>query len=190
VQGLSSTTEEVRELSLPYSVAVRPPPGDVGVDLEVVGDLAAVARRNKQAVIECALAIEANLERLISYYFFGESHEKKDAFANLILHSDWCTFAAKRKLVVHIINERELCEGAEKNEVDTLLRDVMRFRNAFTHGRFITDGTTFRLKYFEGQSRIDDLTDEYLSRVEGRLLAAHNKTDWLIAELEEHPRPG
>jgi hypothetical protein len=179
----------MREINLPYSVAVRAPPGDVGVDLEKVGDIAAIARHNKQAVIECALAIEANFERLISYYFFGESDEMKDAFTSVILHSDWCTFSAKRRLVMHIINERDLCRGADKNEVDLLFRDVIRYRNAFTHGRFLTDGTTFRLKYFEQHLRVEELTDDYLIRVEGRMRVAHNKTDWLIAELEGHPLP-
>jgi hypothetical protein len=179
----------VRKLNLFYRVTVRQPPGDVGVDLEVVGDLNEIARHNKAAVIECTLAIEANLEQLISYYFFGASHDKKETFRSLILQSDWCTFAAKRKLVLQIVNERELCKRAEKNEIDTMLRDVMRYRNAFTHGRFITDGKTFWLSYFEGQSQKQELTDDYLDRVGSTLHTAHNKTDWLILELEGHPRP-
>lgn len=70
-------------------------------------------------------------------------------------------------------------------EIDTMLRDVMRYRNAFTHGRFSTDGEAFWLSYFEGQSRKQELTDDYLDIVGNTLHAAYNKTDWLLAELKE-----
>ena len=139
----------MHKISLPYNIRVHMPPGDVGVDLETLGDLGQRARENKIAIIECALAIENNLVRLISYYFFGPSHEKKETFIGLILHADWCSFAAKRNLVLHIVNECKLCKGSEKEEIATMLRDVMRYRNAFTHGRLISDGTTFWLSFFE-----------------------------------------
>ncbi len=99
------------------------------------------ARRNRLKVIEGALSVENQLEAVILHYFFGTSHEKCEVFKSLILDSDWCTFAAKRKLITHIINDQNLLEGRDKNDFNGLMKDVMSFRNAFTHGALSSDAT-------------------------------------------------
>src|SRR5882762_1224904 len=91
-----------------------------GTNLTEAMKLSGEARRNKSKVIEGALTVEHGLVDIISYYFFGRSHDKKAAFESLILGSDWCSFAAKRKLIGHVIDERTLLEGSYKNDYEKL----------------------------------------------------------------------
>jgi hypothetical protein len=72
--------------------------------------------------IEGALTIENQLETIIQHYFFGTSHEKRAVFKSIVLDSDWCSFAAKRKLITYIIDEQNLLEGRAKNDFDKLMR--------------------------------------------------------------------
>jgi hypothetical protein len=132
------------------------------------------ARRNKAKVLDGALTIEHNLAAILTYYFFGRSHERKASFEALVLNSDWCSFAAKRKLLAHVIEEQQLLAGKEKNECEKLLRRVMSLRNAFAHGTLSSDDKTVWLSYFEGTPRKQELTDDFLSEVETTLLQAHN----------------
>ena len=96
------------------------------------------------------MTIENQLETIIQHYFFGTSHEKRAVFKSIVLDSDWCSFAAKRKLITYIIDEQNLLEGRAKNDFDNLMRDVMSIRNAFAHGKFSSDDKRVWLSYFEG----------------------------------------
>src|SRR5438874_2427860 len=93
---------------------------DLTLDMKAIEE----ARGNKLHVIEGALSIERQLAHIIAHYFFGSSHERKPAFQSLVLESDWCSFAAKRKLVNYIINEQALLKGNDKSNFDKLLRKV------------------------------------------------------------------
>jgi hypothetical protein len=113
---------------------------------------------------------------VILHYFFGSSHERRAAFESLVLNSDWCSFAAKRKLITHIINEQNLLEGRNKGEFDKLMKDVMSVRNAFAHGKISSDDKRVWLSFFEGAPRKVELTDEYLTDIETLLRAAFDRT--------------
>jgi hypothetical protein len=110
-----------------------------GINLTEAINLAQEARRNRLKVIEGALSVENQLDTVIAHYFFGPTHERRRVFESLVLGSDWCSFAAKRKLITHIINEQKLLEGLGKQEFDNLIRKVMSVRNAFAHGKFSSD---------------------------------------------------
>ena len=110
------------------------------------------------------------------HYFFGASDERRGAFESLVLNSDWCSFAAKRKLITHIINEQNLLEGPDKSDFDKLMRDVMSIRNAFAHGKLSSDEKRAWISFFEGRPRQEELTDEYLANIENTLRVAFFKT--------------
>lgn len=133
------------------------------------------ARQNRLRVIEGALSVENQLDAVILHYFFGMSHEKRDAFKSLILDSDWCSFAAKRKLILHIINDMNLLQGTDKPEFDECLRKTMSLRNAFAHGKLSSDATRVWLSFFEGTPRKQELTDDYLTSVETTLRTAFDR---------------
>jgi len=145
-----------------------------GTNLTEAMSLSKEARRNKAKVLDGALTIEHELAAILSYYFFGRSHEKKATFEALVLNSDWCSFAAKRRLIAHVIDDQKLLSGQEKNDCEKLLRRVMSLRNAFAHGTLSSDDKTVWLSYFEGTPRKQELTDDYLSDVETTLLQAYN----------------
>ena len=117
------------------------------------------------------------------HYFFGRSHERRAAFESLVLNSDWCSFAAKRKLITHIINEQNLLQGPDKTDFDKLMRDVMSVRNAFTHGTFRSDENRVWLSFFEGRPREEELTDDYLTKVEDLLRTGFEKTFDVLAKI-------
>jgi hypothetical protein len=149
---------------------------NTGTDLTAVMDLMREARRNKAKVIEGAHTVENELQTIITHYFFGESHERKSVFQALVLESDWCSFSAKRKLTSHIVNELGLLTGEAKPQLEKLLSDVMSYRNAFTHGTLSSDGARVWLAYFQSTPRKEELTDDYLTRVETTLFEAHQQT--------------
>src|SRR6266568_1524227 len=131
------------------------------------------AQHNRSAVLEASLTVEDFFSRIISDYFFGSGDEKKKSvFEAILLNSDSCTFATKRRLVRHIINELGLLTGSEKEEFDRLMKRVVAIRNAFAHGTILSDGQTVWLLYFEGSPKKDTFTDDYLTDIETCLLSA------------------
>jgi len=147
-----------------------------GTNLNEVQKRAEEARMNRLQIIEGALTVESQLNGVILHYFFGASHQRRAAFESLVLNSDWCSFAAKRKLITHIINEQNLLEGGDKRDFDRLMRYVMSVRNAFAHGKLSSDEERAWLSFFEGTPRQVELTDEYLADVEDTLRVAFFKT--------------
>ena len=93
-----------------------------GINLTEAMKLSREARRNRLKIIEGALSVENQLEAVILHYFFGASHERRVVFESLVLNSDWCSFAAKRKLIAHIISEQNLLERSNKNEFEKLMK--------------------------------------------------------------------
>jgi hypothetical protein len=105
-----------------------------------VRKLADEARRNKLAVLEGALTVENLLSKMISHFFFSQHDDRKVIFDEMVVNSDWCSFVAKRKLLISIINKEKLLEGSQKERFETELRKVMSLRNAFAHGKLSSDG--------------------------------------------------
>jgi hypothetical protein len=153
-----------------------------GTDMTKAINLTREAEMNRLNVIQGALSVENQLDAVIAHYFFGSSHERRAA-ESLVLNSDWCSFAAKCKLIAHISSEQNLLEGREKSEFDKLLRDVMSVRNAFAHGKFCSDEKRLSLSFFEGTPRDKELTDEYLAEIETLLRVAFEKTFTLTQEI-------
>jgi len=136
------------------------------------------ARQNRVVVLEAALTFEVFLNQGIAYYFF-ESPDKRAEFEEIILHSDWCSFAAKRKLASYIINKKGLLEGEAKQDFDEAMRKVMSYRNAWAHGRLSHEDGKIWLNYFEGGTKKKELSDGYLTEMESFLeQAVHKAADF------------
>jgi hypothetical protein len=144
------------------------------IDTIEVRNLAGEARRNKSEVLEGALTVENFLSKIISHFFFSQNDDKKATFDEMVINSDWCSFAAKRKLLNYIINKENLLQGSEKEKFEKSLQKVMSLRNAFAHGKLSSDGKAIWLSYFEGKPHKKKLTDQYLSEVESELNSAWN----------------
>jgi hypothetical protein len=144
-------------------------PDGTHINTEDVRRLTDEARRNKLSVLEGALTVENYLSKMISHFFFSRNNDRKAKFDEMIINSEWCSFATKRKLLNQIINTENLLQGPKKQEFDDSLRKVISCRNTFTHGKLSCDGKTVWLSYFEGQPRKQELTDTYLTDVESQL---------------------
>lgn len=149
-------------------------------------DLLETARENKLEINDAVLTIEDNLSAIIGHYFFPTPTEKKLEFLSLVVGSDWCSFSAKRKLVNHIITETKILEnfiGIKQGELDNLLAKAMDHRNAFTHGKFSTDGKTVWLDYYKAKPIKKELTDKYLADAKHAIATAQFQTHVLAARL-------
>lgn len=113
---------------------------DAPLDAQVLAAVTGPARANRANVIEGAQSIERLLEKIITLYFFPTGGEKAEEFRSLIVETDTCSFAAKRRLVMWLVKKRGLLAGQAMNDHEKLLGDAMRFRNAFAHGGLSSDG--------------------------------------------------
>ena len=117
-------------------------------------------------IIEACLYIEHQLITFISKYLFPERSEKSDFFNSNIIRSDLITFSGKKRLVLEIINKENLLNGPEKDEFGKLISRILKYRNAFTHGRIIELLTGEVLEYYEGGKRIKELDESYFKKID------------------------
>jgi len=136
--------------------------------------LSAEAKANRAQVIEGASTVEKQLVTIIAHYFRPERDGKWEELKSAVLDTDFCSFSVKRKLVEWIVGKDSLLEGKERAEYFKSLIDTMRFRNAFTHGTFISNGEKVSIHYYEGGQRVVELTDPYLHDVEVALSNAYH----------------
>lgn len=146
---------------------------DKVVALQPTLDQIDAARNNGYKVMASALSIERHMERIIEHFFFGHKHPKKELFGGLILASDWCSFSAKQKLILFIVEDGNHFFGSEKNTFEKLLRKAMTYRNAFAHGELWGSADGPSIKYFQGRPKEDMLTDDYWTQVEADLYNCH-----------------
>ena len=120
-------------------------------------------------VIASALAIEDVIVEILANTLFSEVKKHRALAVGLIFQSDWCSFSAKRKLLLAAIGEFSLLASKEKVQLDEALAHVMRYRNAFAHGAIEFDGSTYVLRYFESTPKMSILDDVYWEKLESRL---------------------
>jgi hypothetical protein len=147
------------------------------------------AQDNRARIIESSLALEKRLNTLLAHYFFPGTVDRREIFTSLVLNSDWCSFASKRKLLKQLLNQHDWLPGQEKNDFDRLLRDVMSYRNAFTHGTLSTSGGTVLLSFFEGGPQEKELSDAFLGEIERKLRMAHDGIAALSLKVSAPPVP-
>lgn len=155
----------MKEIKLPICGTILPTPGQpvcVGVAMENLE----TARKNGSKIIWAALAFEKQLETIILRFFFEDSKDKMKFFHTHILSTDWFALSAKRKFLLALINDQNLLMGKDKQAFDKYTKEIISFRNAFTHGDIVekSDGTF--IAYFEGQTKEKELNDEYWNAVE------------------------
>jgi hypothetical protein len=68
-------------------------------------------------------------------------------------------------------------QGAKKTDLESRLKKITQYRNAFAHGTLAHNGESQELHYFEGVPMKSILDDEYFETLEGNFLAA-----WALLE--------
>ena len=150
----------MRDISLPVFYKATLPPTDG--DFDEARDLRKLAER----IISGAAAIEELIIDIVSGTLLVEVKQHRSLVVGSILKSDWCSFAAKRKLLALVVDEFKLLSGKSKTELDEALRKVMQYRNAFAHGSLVHNIDTHELHYFESKPRVSRLDDAYFEELE------------------------
>ena len=129
------------------------------------------ARVNGGKVLYATTSIEQQLEALLLSYFMDPSvrHEKRRAlFEREILQSSALSYSSKKELVSKIVNEEGMLEGKKKNRLQSALKKIMEWRNAFAHGKIQHDSIQgCFIRYYAGDSKQLRLTDDFWSELEG-----------------------
>lgn len=120
--------------------------------------------QNKIQVLNTFTTIETYIAHLIRNEFLGKydklNPEKFDNFFSKIIYTNWFNFNEKRKLALEIIT-KEIKSNKEKERIEKILRKVMSYRNALTHGKFTTNGFNSYLEYYEGRPVTKELNDDF-----------------------------
>lgn len=146
-------------------------------------------------VISSVLAIESLIDDALKMSLFREVKNDLDFVAGNILGSDWCTFAAKRKLLNTVLDKYQLITGNDRNELDNKLSKAMKYRNAFAHGSITYMDDRIWLSYFESKQVRLELNEEYWDRLSDDINFAFDELSELCSKLrknrisqEDHPK--
>lgn len=166
----------MKDISLPQHIFFESPDA-TPTAVERAAKLTAEVRRNGTKVILAGLYIERELEQIIGYYLYPATPvtDQQRFVAGHILGSDTMTFAAKRRLIRALVNERDLLKGSDKNDLDVELGKVMKYRNAFTHGDVIEKQGRAYLKYFDNGPLEKELTDAFWDDVVQAIRSAEKR---------------
>ena len=144
------------------------------------------ARANGGKVLYATTSIEQQLEDLLLRYFMGpfiQHEERRVLFEREILQSSALSYSSKKELVSKIVNEHDLLKGKNKNRLQSTLKKIMEWRNAFAHGKVQHDSVQgCFIKYYAGGSKQLSLTDDFWSELE----CAFKECSWLIKEAQNH----
>lgn len=137
---------------------------------EEFGKAVTVARQNGGKILYATTSIEQKLEGLLLEYFMGPftgHDDRRVVFEREILQSSALGYRSKKDLVAKLVNDLDLLSGKEKSALQSLLKKVMDWRNAFAHGKIQHDSRAGCLvRYYSGEPRTLALTDEYWDEVE------------------------
>jgi hypothetical protein len=173
------TLAVMRNISLPVLYRATQYPADSHLDE------AFELRQRTGRIISAALAIEELIIQILSQTILKEVRNHKELVVGSILKSDWCSFAAKRKLLSLVIGQFRLLSGKPKAELEKLLSQVTKYRNAFAHGSLVHNINIHELHYFEGASCKVRLDDEYFAELERVFQATWTCLQDLQAALPE-----
>jgi hypothetical protein len=140
-------------------------------------DQAREIRRMSGRIISATSAIDQVIGEIIADTVFKEVVLHRELVLGSVLSSDWCTLAAKRKLLAIAIERFDLLKGAKKSELENRLKKITQYRNAFAHGTLAHNGETQELHYFEGKPMKAVLDEAYFETLEEHFLAA-----WALLE--------
>ncbi len=128
------------------------------------------ARLNGGKVLYATTSIEQQMESILLRYFMGPfeaGSEKREIFEKEILQSSALSYSAKKHLVSKVVNTHSLLNGKSKNKLQSYLKKIMEWRNAFAHGKVQHDNMCgCFIKHYSGGPKTLNLTDEFWEELE------------------------
>lgn len=151
-------------IRLPFRQVMSIQAGETEVTWHV-GD--AEAKRDRcLRVIDAAYAVEGEINEILKKSFLRELRSDLEFVSGHLLDSDWCTFSAKRKLLLAVIDRDSLVSRSERSKLEENLAKVIKWRNAFTHGQFEIQPSHYILRYFESGPKCQVLDIEFWKKLE------------------------
>jgi hypothetical protein len=141
-------------------------------------------RRASGRIISATSAIDQVIAEIIADTIFREVKENRELVFGSVLSSDWCSLAAKRKLLNIAIEQFDLLEGSQKPALESNLRKVTQYRNAFAHGTLAHNGMTQELHYFESTPQKVELNDAYFEILEKVFLNTWNTLNDIQSKIK------
>jgi len=153
----------------------------------------AALRKNGAEILYAAINIENILENLLTIYLFGTRivhNERRCFFENELLQSSYLNFAAKKAIGQKIIHKQNLLKGDQKNTLESNLKKIMDWRNAFAHGTLVNDvHEGCFIQYFSGSSKELKLDDEFWANVEKCFADTEKILTEIVRKLDSHTSP-
>ena len=180
----------VKRLRMRQTVRVGPFNGVLNGKADDYMSLTDTAEENRVAVIRAATILEDSLAEAAIAHFCPSHPNRKISmdFRAFVVGTSWCTFEGKRQLLCLILDRLQYKTPKWRKDFEKITRTVINFRNAFTHGIFITNGVEVRLQWFSGHPQSQTLTDDWLTTVEARLDEALDQADEIVSYLrQENP---
>lgn len=174
---------QMQPITLPFRYIAELQTGEFNVTESM--DVIRAMRDRGARIVSSALAYEEVIVQILARSLFREIRENRLLVEGLVLQSDWCSFAAKRKLLQATLVNLKLTTPAVASELDQALAHIMRYRNAFAHGMIVAEGIVHVLKYFESSPKRAVLDDSYWQKLELRFNSPWEKLLKIETQLEK-----
>lgn len=146
-------------------------------------------RRNGGKILFATISIEQKMESLLLHVFMGpfQGPDKRRAlFENEILQSTALSYSAKKELVFKAINTLKILPGSDKSKLQTHLKSIMEWRNAFAHGRIShVHERGYFINYYSGGNRSLELNSSYWAEVENVFRECNELLSKALENLKE-----
>jgi len=128
------------------------------------------ARKNGGQILYAATSIEKQINSILLLYFMGPfigPDDRRDIFENEVLGSNAMTFQFKKEMVKKLIEKENLLPGKHKNNLQTSMKKIQDWRNAFAHGTLQYD-TMHKciINFYSGKKTFLKLNEEFWNSVE------------------------
>lgn len=166
-----------------FTISLNPPPGGGVVHLGSIDGATMTpeietAKYNGGMFIWAATEVEARLSDLLAKALFPPAKDGKISpeggfFRLHFLGASHLEFAGKLTIACAMIEERCLMPKKERLEFEQKLRAVMRYRNAFAHGKITYDSKQgCVLSYYTNGHKKDEFNDAFVEKLQDHYHAA------------------
>lgn len=187
----------MRKINIPLGITVSSPirfpnPGVQELakfNLDTADQDLEIVKYNGGMFIWAASEIERRLNDFIADAIFsrpdnGAVSPQKSFFNRHFLEASHLEFSGKLKIAMEIIETRCLLDKKGREGFEGKLRIIMRYRNAFAHGKLVfhTDRGCV-LSYFTNGHKSEVIDNDFAGRLEGYFISAAQAIDELSVKL-------
>lgn len=135
-------------------------------------------------IINNALSIEEQIEKIISKIFFKEDNENADKFHSFILSREFFTFMNKWKVLRDILNSVSPYKERDYKQLKTDLLNIVNTRDNFAHGKVDYSEGKIILKYFKNEPQEEEISEDTLKNFIELVKKCRLELSKIISELK------